>query len=66
MANFGGKPSKSRLDHVNSYKMVVFSSLLSGVVIWVYYRGSFTSKLAIKSVKYPFHDLNSFSKSNYK
>ena len=66
MANFGGVPSKSMLDHNNSYKILVFTSLVSGLMIWIFYQGAFTSELANKLVKYPFDDLESFSQSKYK
>ena len=66
MAVFGGIPSKCKIELVNSYKTIVFTSLSSGLIIWASYQGSLTSELAIKVVKYPFQDLQSFSKSNYK
>ena len=66
LANFGGAHFGSKMDQINSNKLVVFIILLSGVVIWTYYQASLTSKLAIKLEKYPFNDLLSFSQTNYR
>ena len=66
MTNFGGKPNKSKIDNVTSYQTVILITLFSGVFIWAAYRGCLTSELAFKNVKYPFQDLHSFSKSNYR
>ena len=40
--------------------------LISGVVTWVYYQALLTSRLSMKVVSYPFHDIPSFSQSNYR
>ena len=66
MTNFGGKTNKSKIENVSSYQTVILTTLLSGVFIWAAYRGGLVSKLAFKNVKYPFQDLQSFSKSNYR
>ena len=65
MANFGGRPFPLKIDILNSYKSLVFTSLLGGVIIWIFYRGQLTSKLSVKLKKYPFNDLESLSKTNY-
>ena len=64
--NFGGSHFPSKIDHVNSYKSVIFTCLISGVVTWVYYQALLTSRLSTKVVEYPFHDIPSFSQSNYR
>ena len=65
MINFGGKPLTSNINHTNNYKTIMFSALLSGLVIWISYRASLTSELSVVFKKYPFNDLDSLSKSNY-
>ena len=65
-ANFGGAHFNSKIDKVNSYKLVILTALVNGVVIWAYYQASLTSELAIKLESYPFNDLQSFSKTNYR
>ena len=65
-ANFGGAHFNSKVDKVNSYKLVILTALFSGVVIWTYYQASLTSELAIILESYPFNDLYSFSKTNYR
>ena len=66
LANFGGAHFNSKMDKLNSYKLIIFTVLLNGVFIWTYYQASLTSKLAIKFEKYPFNDLYSFSQTNYR
>ena len=65
-ANFSGAHFNSKMDKMNSYKLIIFTVLLSGAIIWAYYQASLTSKLAIKLVKYPFNDLQSFSQTKYR
>ncbi len=65
MANFGGKPTESKIKHTNSYKTLIFSTLLCGLVVWISYRAFLISELSIKYKKYPFHDLESLAKTNY-
>ena len=65
MGNFGGKVHTSSIDHKNSYKTFIFSSLIGGVVVWSYYRSFLVSELSIELKKYPFTDLNSLTKTNY-
>ena len=66
LANFGGAHLNSKMDKLNSNKLIIFTVSLSGVIIWTYYQASLTSKLAIKLEKYPFNDLHSFSQTNYR
>ena len=65
LANFGKPPFPSTMDNFNSYKSLVFTSLLGGVVIWISYQAELTSKLSIDLTKFPFNDLESLSKTNY-
>ena len=66
LANFGGAHFNSKMDKLNSYKLIMFTVLLSGAIIWAFYQASLTSKLAIKLEKHPFNDLQSFSQTNYR
>ena len=63
-ANAGGKPSK--IEKNFTYQIVLFHCLLVGSVIWMAYRASFTSELSVRKLKFPFNDLESLSKTNYK
>ena len=66
MANFGGKPYKSKTDDISSYKTILFTFLLDGLISWIFYRAFLTSKLSSKLTKYPFTDLNSLAETDYK
>ena len=63
---FGGKPSGTAIDSKRTYKFIVFVSLLGGIIIWISYRSFLTAELAINVKKYPFNDMNSLSKTNWK
>ena len=62
----GGKPTKSPVDSKESYKTVIFTSLLCGLVVWIFYRAYLTAELSDTERKYPFTDMNSLSKSNWR
>ena len=62
----GGKPGPSQLDSKRSYKAIVFVSLLGGLIIWIAYRSFLTAALSVVEKKYPFNDLESLSKTNWK
>ena len=65
--NFGGKPSgQTQIDSRRSYKAIIFVSLLGGVIIWIAYRSFLTAELSVTHKKYPFNDLESLSKTNWK
>ena len=66
IANFGGKPIPTSIDSRRTYKMLVFTSLLSGVVVWIAYRSFLTAELAVEIKKYPFSDFESLSKTNWR
>ena len=65
MSNVGGKPSKSGLEKISSYKIIIFTTLLGGLVNWIAYRSQLTADLSVHVFKYPFNDLESLSKTNY-
>jgi hypothetical protein len=66
MANFGGKPVPSKFDTIQSYRFVIFTSLLAGTVVWISYRASLTSELSAAKKKLPFNDLESLSNTDYR
>ena len=64
VANCGGK---SRIMIANqSYKIIIFTSLLSGTIIWLCYRACLTGELSIVNQIFPFHDLESLSTTDWK
>ena len=63
---FGGKPSGTAIDSKRTYKFIVFVSLLGGIIIWISYRSFLTAELAINIKKYPFTDMYSLSKTNWR
>ena len=65
-ANFGGKKLDYKVGHITSYKTLLFSVLLDGVVFWISYRAFLFTELSTQLSKYPFYDLDSLSKSGYK
>ena len=66
IAFFGGKPTPTAIDSKRSYKAVVFTSLLAGVVMWIAYRSYLSAALAISFKSYPFTDMESLSKTDWK
>ena len=66
IANFSGKPTATMIDKKRSYKAIVFTSLLSGVLIWISYRSMLIAVLSITYKKYPFGDMESFSRTDWR
>ena len=62
----GGKPTKSPIDCKESYKTVIFTSLICGLVIWICYRAYLTAELSITEKSHPFTDMHSFSKTDWR
>ena len=46
--------------------LILICHLSYGIVIWIYFRGSLTSKLTERSYKYPFTSLEELSTTNYR
>ena len=65
-ANFGGKPTPTKIDKTTTYKMVIVTSLLSGLVIWMAYRSMLIAVFSVTYRKYPFSDIESFSKTDWR
>ena len=62
----GRAPTPTSIDKKSSYKTMIIATLLCGSVIWMAYNGELTSELAILKKKYPFDDMESFSKTNWR
>ena len=65
-SNFGGRPSATKMDGIGSYRLLIFFSLISGTIIWVSYRSFLTALLSITPKNYPFQDLESLAKSDWR
>ena len=63
---FGGEPSGTAIDSKRTYKFIVFVSLLGGIIIWISYQSCLTAKLAVDIKRYPFKDMYSLSKTNWR
>jgi hypothetical protein len=63
-ANFGGKPASVHKN--NSYQIAVFICLLTGSIVWIFYRAFLTSELSIVTLQQPFNDLETFLESDYR
>ena len=62
-ANFGGNPGL--VSTRNSYRIIIFDCLLVGSIVWMAYKASLTSKLAVVQQEYPFKNLQDLLESNY-
>ena len=63
---FGGKPFPTPIDSISSYKIAIVSKLLCGTVVWIAYRAGLTAELSVNHPKFPFTDMESFSKTNWR
>ena len=67
MANFGGgKPKSTSLDSRDSYKILIFTSLLIGTITFINWRCMLGASLAITIKKYPFSDMESLSNTEWR
>ena len=66
IANFGGKPTSTLIDSKQSYRILIFSSLIGGFVIWVAFRSRLTAELSVIIKKYPFTDMESFAETDWR
>ena len=66
ISNCGGKPVPSKIDSKWPYKILIFTTLLAGVIIFIAYRCSITAALAVSMKVYPFKDMDGFSETNWK
>lgn len=65
-SNFGGEPLQSTKDHIISYRTILIAFVLEGMVCWMAYNAYLFSVLSIKVAKYPFNDIDSFAKTDYR
>ena len=63
---FGGKPTNKSFDNQTTYKIVLFTSLFCGSLVWIFYRSYLSSQLSITKKRLPFTDLKSLSKTNWR
>ena len=66
VSNFGGRCFRLNLEDITSYKVSILTSLLGGTIIWMAYRSHLTSELSIYEQRYPFNDMESFSKTKWR
>ena len=62
-ANFGG--SSNQVHQNSSSRIVTFTCLFIGSLIWMVYRASVTSVLSTVKIRLPFTDLESLYRSDY-
>ena len=67
IAIFGGKPQAEKLlDSIHSFRMVIFTSLLSGLIIWIHFRAFLSASFQVSTQLLPFNDLDSFAASDWR
>ena len=65
-SNFGGKPKDPMpSSHTDTNKMLLFSTLIVGTVIFMGYRAAIISELSTEVKQYPFNSLESLLASDY-
>ena len=64
-AFLGGKPTTTKIDSKQSYRLIIFLSLLCGLIVWSTYKAQLKAIMTIVSKAYPFQDLESFIKTNW-
>ena len=64
--NFQGAPSPLNIEKFESYKIFVVISSLACVVMWASFNSDLISLFSVKIVKYPFNNLESLAKSDYR
>jgi len=65
-ANLGNDTFSLLRTELESFKVISFSALLFGNILWLTYNGALLSALVTPKVTKPFNDLESFSKSSYR
>ena len=64
-AFLGGKPTRTKIDLIESYRLIIFFSLFCGLIVWSTYKAQLKASLTIVRKHYPFQDLESFSRTNW-
>ena len=65
MPNFGVAPFESKIDHLTSYKALLFSFGMNGLILWISYQSFIYFDLSTAITKDPFNDLESLANSDY-
>ena len=65
MPNFGVAPFESKTDHLTSYKVLLSSFAMDGLVLWISYQSFIYFELSTAITKDPFNDLDSLANSDY-
>ncbi len=65
-ANFGNKPAKPPGKNNLTGKILVFSCLMGGTIMFMSYRGSMMAILAARRVKMPFATRDELLNTDYK
>ena len=65
MPNFGVAPFESKIDHLTSYKSLLFSFGMDGLILWISYQSFIYFDLSTAITKDPFNDLESLANSEY-
>ena len=65
-AFFGVPPLQNKSSLRDSYRLIVFVSLLFGQIVWVSYNAFLTSELAITEESLPFKDLESLAETDWR
>ena len=65
MPNFGVAPFESKTDHLTSYKALLVSFAMDGLVLWISYQSFIYFDLSMAITKDPFNDLDSVANSDY-
>ena len=66
IAHLGSKPKETLIDSKKSYKVLVFISLVSGMVVWIAYKSFLKAEFAVSLKKHPFNDMESLSKTDWR
>ena len=65
-ANLGTDSFSTLKSQFSSIKIIFLTSLMMGNGLWLAYNGALLSELITPTVKKPFYDLESLSKTNYR
>ena len=63
--NFGISPFESKIDHITSYKAILYAFVLDGLLLWISYQSFLYFDLSKVITKDPFNDLDSLANSDY-
>ena len=60
-----GKPTRTKMDSKQSYRLIIFFSLLCGLIVWSTYKAQLKAIMTIVEKDYPFQDLESLIKTDW-